>query len=173
MMPSATELEQLINGGLARLSPTPPRPVQVRAIADDTVEISASKTDLEKLILDIAKHEAGKHGVTLDDVQLTMTPLGPRAFQTEINLKAHKLFFSTTVRISGTAEVDAGLGLKLFALVCQGEGAIGSVACGFLSPQLQKLEGRSFPLADLSLGETRLRDVSVELGDQIKITAVC
>ena len=48
---------------------------------------------------------------------------------------------------------------------------MGSVACGLLTPHLEKLEGRTFPLMAFSLGEIRLRDVRIEVADGLKVRA--
>ena len=48
---------------------------------------------------------------------------------------------------------------------------IGSVACGALEPQLRKIEGMTFPLMSLPLGEIQLRDVRIAVADTIEITA--
>jgi hypothetical protein len=45
------------------------------------------------------------------------------------------------------------------------------MACGILKPYLQKFDGREFPLMSLPLGEIRLRDMQLSVGDQLCVTA--
>ena len=52
-----------------------------------------------------------------------------------------------------------------------GAGWLGSLACGVLEPHLAKLNGRSFPLMALPLGEVRLRDVRLAASDKLSVTA--
>ena len=45
------------------------------------------------------------------------------------------------------------------------------MACGILTPHLQKLEAREFPLLAFSLGQLRLRGLELIADDGIKIAA--
>jgi hypothetical protein len=138
---------------------------------EGAVEISASLADLEALIGEVAKTEAGKHGVTIDGVQLSLRSKSPGSLAAEVRLRAKKLFISTSLRVTGRLDLDEELNARISGLDCAGEGAIAGVACGVLKPHLQKLEGREFPLMSLPLGEVRLRDVRIGLGDKLSITA--
>jgi hypothetical protein len=139
--------------------------------ADGRVEISATVSDLEALIADVAKSEAGKHGVNIDSVELSLRSQTPRSLAAEVRLRAKKLFVSAALRIAGHLDLDEKLSAKLSGLDCTGEGAIANVACGVLKPHLQKIEGREFPLMSLPLGEVRLRDVRIAVNDKLSVTA--
>jgi hypothetical protein len=139
--------------------------------ADGRIEISASPSDLEALIGEIAKTEAGKHGVTIDNVQLSLRSTSPRSLAADIRLRAKKLFLSTSLRITGQLDLDEKFNAKISGLDCTGEGAIAGIACGILKPHLQKLDGREFSLMSLPLGEIRLRDMQIRLGEKLAITA--
>jgi hypothetical protein len=139
--------------------------------ADGRIEISASPTDLEALIAEVAKTEAGKHGVTIDGVQLTLRAKSSRSLAAEVRLRAKKLFLSASIRITGQLDLDEELNARLSGLDCTGDGAIASVACGVLKPHLQKIDGRVFPLMSLPLGEIRLRDVQLAVVDKLSVTA--
>ncbi len=91
--------------------------------------------------------------------------------EAEAKVRARKMFFATTIELKAKLAVDDDLNATVSGLKCTGDGAIGSLACGFLAPHLQKLEGRSFPLMALSLGEVRLRDVRLSAGDQLTVSA--
>jgi len=138
---------------------------------DGKIEISASPSDLEALIAKIAKSEAGKHGVTIESVQLKLRSKGSRSLSAEVNLRARKSFFSASIRITGQLDLDEELNARISGLACTGDGAIATLACGVLKPHLQKLEGRGFPLMSLPLGEIRLRDVQMMAGDELSVTA--
>ena len=68
-------------------------------------------------------------------------------------------------------KIDEELVARLSDVNCSGEGAIGTMACGILTPHLQKLEAREFPLLAFSLGQLRLRDLELVADDGIKIAA--
>ncbi|HKP02431.1 MAG TPA: hypothetical protein VJU77_03630 [Chthoniobacterales bacterium] len=140
--------------------------------AQGRVEASVSKADLEALIAEAAQSQAGKHGVKIDNVQLSLRSQGPRSLSAEVSLRVQKLFLSASLRITGQLDLDDALNARLSALDCTGEGAIAGIACNVLKPHLEKLNGREFPLMSLPLGEARLRDVRLAAGDKLSVTAV-
>ena len=109
----------------------------------------------KRLIAKIAKDEAGKHGVTIENVQLTARTTSPRSLEAEVRLRARKLFLSASIRVTGQLDLDSELNARISGLKCKGDGAIAAIACGVLDPHLQKLDGREFPLMSLPLGEIR------------------
>ncbi len=135
------------------------------------VEISIAISDLEALIAAVATTEAGKHGVNIDSVQLSLRSRNPRSLAAEVRLRAKKLFVSASLRITAQLDLDDQLNAKLSGLDCTGDGAIASMACGVLKPHLQKLDGREFALMSLPLGEVRLRDVRIAVNDRLSVTA--
>ena len=145
--------------------------LSIESAADGRIEISASSSDLEALIAKVAKSEAGKHGVTIDSVQLKLRSKTSRSLAAEVRLSARKLFLTASIRITGQLDLDEELEARISGLECSGDGAIAALACGVLKPHLQKLDGREFPLMSLPLGEIRLRDVQVTVGDKLSVTA--
>ena len=139
--------------------------------AEGHVQISAALSDLEALIAEVVKSEAGKHGVNVDNVRLSLRSRSPRSLAAEVRLRAKKLFLSASLRITGQLELDEELNARISGLDCTGEGAMASVACGVLKPHLHALDGRDFSLMSLPLGEVRLRDVLIAVGDKLAITA--
>lgn len=139
--------------------------------ADGRIQVSASPADIEALITQVARVEAGKHGVSIDRVQLALRSDSPRSLAAEVRLRAKKLFLSTTLRITGRLDLDQDLNAKISGLDCTGEGAIASMACGVLKPHLEKMNGRQFPLMSLPLGEVRLRDVRIVAADKLSVSA--
>ena len=135
------------------------------------IDLSTATADLEALIAEVAAAEAGKHGVAVDNVQLSLRSSGPRSLGAEVRLRGRKLFVSASLRITGRLDLDDQLNARISGLDCTGEGAIASVACGILNPQLQRLDGRVFPLMSLPIGEVRLRDVRIAVGDRLSVTA--
>ena len=139
--------------------------------AEGHVEISAAVSDLEALIGEVAKIEAGKHGVNIDSVKLSLRSQSGRSLAAEVRLRAKKLFVSASLRITGQVDLDEQLNAKISGLNCTGEGTIANVACGVLKPHLQKMEGREFSLMSLPLGEVRLRDVRIAVSDKLSVMA--
>ena len=139
--------------------------------AHGRIEVSASPSDIEALIEEVARAEAGKHGVAIDNVQLSLRSNSSRSLSAEVRLRAKKLFLSTTLRVTAQVDLDEELNARISGLDCIGDGAMASIACGVLKPHLEKINGRQFPLLSLPLGEVRLRDVQIVAGDKLSITA--
>jgi hypothetical protein len=141
------------------------------SVAEGKIEISAPLAQLEEAIAKIAKEQAGKHGVTIENVQLTARTTSPRSLEAEVRLRARKLFLSASIRITGQLNLDSELNARISSLKCKGDGAIAALACGVLDPHLRKLDGREFSLMSLPLGEIRLHDVRLGVGDKLSVTA--
>lgn len=139
--------------------------------ADGRVDISVAVAELEALIGQVARAEAEKHGVKVDDVELTLRSRGQRSLTAEVRLRAKKLFVSASLRITAQLDLDEALNAKISGLNCIGDGAIASVACGILKPHLQALDGREFSLMSLPLGQVRLRDVRIAVDVKLFVTA--
>lgn len=143
----------------------------LQSAGNGSVRVATTKANLESAIAEFAEREAGKQGVTIEDVRLNLRQVGPRAVESEANVRARKLFFTTTVRITARLEIDEQLNARISNLNCAGEGAIGSLACGFLAPHLQKVDGRTIPLMSFAMGEVRLREVQLSVGDRLEVQA--
>ena len=171
--PALLDLSLSAQGVILHQAPDPAGNVVLllHRAADGAISISTSPADLEALIAEVARTQAGRHGVIIEGVQLSLRSKSSRSLAAEVRLKARKLFLSTTIRISGQLDLDEQLNAKVSGLNCLGEGAMAGVACGILNPHLRKIEGRSFPLMSLPLGEVRLRDVQITVGDKLLVTA--
>jgi hypothetical protein len=143
----------------------------VHQVTDGHIQISLAISDLEALIAEVAKTEAGKHGVNIDRVELSLRSRSSRSLAAEVRLRAKKMFISASLRVTGQLDLDEQLNAKISGLDCTGDGAIASVACGVLKPHLQKLDGRELSLMSLPLGEVRLRDVQIAVNEKLSVSA--
>ena len=96
---------------------------------------------------------------------------GARSVAANVRLQARKFLFRANVDISGQLDITDDFVAKVSQLKCRGDGAIGSFACGLLEPHLKRLDGHSFPLMSLPLGEVQLHDVRITVADTVEITA--
>jgi len=139
--------------------------------AEGNVEVAIAVADLEALVLAGAKAAAAQQGVTVEDVRIELRARTERALDVVVQVRAKKLFLSATVRISGSAELDEQLNARLSGLECAGDGTLGTLACGFIAPHLQRFNGREFSLMALPLGEVKLRDVRIAAGRELRVSA--
>jgi hypothetical protein len=133
------------------------------------IEITASA--IERLVHSLAAAAAREHGVEIKSTRVTFLGRGPRALSLVAEVTAKVFIASTTIEISGNVDLDERLDARLSALRFSGEGMIAGLAGSFIRPQLARLEGRSFPLMSFALGEMRLRDVQLQAGESLRITA--
>ena len=108
---------------------------------------------------------------SIEEVRLKLQSRTERALDVEVLVRAKKLFLGATVRVTGGLEIDEQLNARLRDLSCAGEGALGGLASGFITPYLQRFDGRSFALAALPLGELKLRDVRLAAGADLRVSA--
>ena len=139
--------------------------------AEGSIEVNLAISDLENLVRAGAEAAAGKHGVTIEDVRIELVSRGERALDLAVQVRAKKLFLSANIRISGSAAIDEQMNARLSGLTCSGDGTLGSLACGFISPHLQRFDGREFSLLALPLGEMKMRDVQIAVGSELHVTA--
>jgi hypothetical protein len=138
---------------------------------DGTVEAAISLSDLEKLVRAGAGVVTREHGVILEDVRIQLQALSARSLAAKVCVRARKLFLNAAVEVKGRVEIDDQMMAHLSGLDCSGEGTLGTLACGFIGPHLQRLEGRSFSLLALPLGEVQLREVRLSIDDHLRVRA--
>ncbi|HEX8297501.1 MAG TPA: hypothetical protein VF593_14440 [Chthoniobacteraceae bacterium] len=126
---------------------------------------------LEKLLQQVAGEAASQHGVDIKQTKLELNALGPRLLAFRADVTAKMFVMSATVTLSGQVEVDDQMQAKVSQLRFTGDGMIANAAGGFIRPQLEKFEGRTFALMTFSLGEIKLRDLQVTGGDSLRLTA--
>jgi hypothetical protein len=143
----------------------------VKRANDGHITISASQIDLENSITEAARTEARKKGVSVESVRLALRARGARSLAADVQLQARKFLLRAKIDIYGQLDIDNDFVAKISQLKCKGDGALGSLACGVLEPHLQRLDGRTFPLMSLPLGEIQLRDVRIAVADTIEVTA--
>jgi hypothetical protein len=135
------------------------------------IEFAIAKADLEALALTAVKAAALRQGVQVEDVRIDLRARSERVLDIVAHIQAKKLFLGATLRISGRAEIDERLTARLSGLECTGDGPLGTLACGLISPHLQRLSGREFSLMAVPIGEARLNQVRLATVDGLRITA--
>lgn len=143
----------------------------LQSAIEGSVELTISKTDLQRLILGRARIEAQKHGVSIEDVRLDLRSRGSRSLDADMQVRARKLFLGATVTIKGRLDIDEHLTAKLSDLRCRGNGTLGTLACNFLSPILDRANNHEVSLMALPLGELRLLGLQLSTGDTLRISA--
>ena len=143
----------------------------VRRAREGHIVISAAQLDLENAIGKMASEQAGRKGVSVENVRLALRARGARSLAADITLQARKFLLRAKIDIYGQLDITDDFVAKISHLKCKGDGALGSIACSALEPHLQRLNGSTFPLMSLPLGEIQLRDIRIAVADTVDITA--
>ena len=148
------------------------RPILLLADAKNgAVTIKVRKQDLDALVLTAAREGAAKQGVQILESQLTLTQVNDRSLAAEVRVKAKKMFMTATLHLTGKLAIDDALNVRISDVTITGEGMLGEVASAGIRPHLQQVNGKEFPLTALPLGDVRIRDVRVQVGDTLIVTA--
>jgi hypothetical protein len=143
----------------------------LRNAAQGTLQATVSLADLQHLVRSVASAAARRQGIILENLRLHLEAQTERSLNLELRTRARKLFLNTEVRIIGRVLIDETLNAQVSGLECFAEGTLGTLACGFLAPYLQRFNNRAFSLAALPLSELQLHDVRVAVGHHLRITA--
>jgi hypothetical protein len=145
----------------------------IKEAKDGHLQAQISRDDLEHVLLEAARMAAADRGISIQDVRLDLKQDARKrgAIEASVEVTAKK-FVSAVIEITGRLEIDDELNVRLSNLVCAGHGMIGGLVCGFVRPQLDRLESRKFPLMGFSLGEIRLHDLDVRIDrDVLRVRA--
>lgn len=143
----------------------------VRKAREGHIVISAAQLDLERIIGEMASIQAGRKGVSVENVRLALRARGARSLAADVQLQARKFLLRAKIDIYGQLDITDDFVARISHLKCKGDGTLGSLACGVLEPHLQRLDGSTFSLMSLPLGEIQLRDVRIAVADTVEITA--
>ena len=133
--------------------------------------LGAAVADLEALVQQLAAGAAEKQGVEIKRTKLEFTARGPQALSFRCTVTAKMFIMSADLALSGELAVDAQLNARVSGLTLGGDAMITKIAGGFIRPQLEKLEGRVFPLGALSPGGLPLREVEIGTDGGLEIRA--
>jgi hypothetical protein len=136
-----------------------------------TVRAMMAKSDIEALARTAAEMAARGQGIKIEGLDLTLTGEGKRSLAAEVRVRAKKLMVSGVVRITGRVDIDDELNATVSKLDAEGEGMIGSMASGLVKSKLKPYEGRTFPLMTFSLGDVTLRDLAIDVKNNVQVTA--
>jgi hypothetical protein len=136
------------------------------------VSANITRADIEKLLLAGAKQAAASKGVTIEETALKLRSVGPRSIEVNLNVRARMSFFSANVPISGRLVIDDRFNATISDLACRGEGPVGLIVAGLVTPRLEPYNGKQIPLMALPLGDVKLRDIQLQTQNGVAVQAV-
>jgi hypothetical protein len=152
------------------------RPVMMLTAASDGRMVGrVSRAELQAVITAKARAAAKEKGVEIEQIDINFTQLGPRSIRLDAKATVQtKALFKTirgAVTFAGRLDVDDRLVAKLSELNVAGEGMMIALAVNMVRGRITALEGKEFPLTTFALGGVRLRDVQLQVGDELAVTA--
>ncbi|HEX4590069.1 MAG TPA: hypothetical protein VH120_09085 [Gemmataceae bacterium] len=152
------------------------RPVlSLAAAGDGRVTARVSRAELEALVTAKAREAARQKGIDVEGIDFNLAQLGPRSVRLEGKAAvATKALFKTVrgaVVFGGRVDIDDRLVAKLSELNVAGEGMMIALAVNLIRGRITAFEGKEFPLTTFALGGVRLRDVQLQVGDELAVTA--
>jgi hypothetical protein len=145
------------------------------AAREGHVEAKARRQDVETLVQTTVRELAQQKGVDVERTEFQLTSAGPRSLRLDAKVFVKKKVLVQTIRgavtLAGRLDIDDRLVAKLSGLTLNGEGVIVSLAVAMFRDRVQALEGQEFPLTAFALGAIRLRDVQLQIGDELRVTA--
>ena len=139
-------------------------------LREGSLSISASQLNLENGIVEIARQQARKHGIVIEQVRLALRARGARSLAADVRIQARKFLLRARLDIYGQLDINEDFVVKVSELRCKSDNAVGAMACSALEPLFQKLNGKIFSLKSLPLGEIQLRDVRLAVADTVEVT---
>jgi hypothetical protein len=152
------------------------RPVLVLVAATDgRVAARILRTDLQTFLTARARAAAREYGVEIERIDLNVTQLGPRSVRIDAKAAVQtKALFKTiqgAVTFAGRADIDDRLVAKLSGLNIVGEGMMIALAVNLVRGKFSAFEGKEFQLTTFAPGAVLLRDVQLQVGDELTVTA--
>ncbi|HYR59363.1 MAG TPA: hypothetical protein VEO95_12070 [Chthoniobacteraceae bacterium] len=145
--------------------------VVIRHAAHGHVAIEMARVDFERLLHSLAAEAARERGVDVKSTKIQVSSRGPRAISVSAEVTAKMFIATTTMMLGGDLDIDEHFNARLSNLQFRGDGMIGNIAGAIIRPQLAQLEGRTLPLMSFALGEISLRDVQLDAGEPLRLSA--
>jgi len=139
-------------------------------LSDGLLAIRIATADLERVLLEAAGEWGRPHGVRVERVELELAQAGQRQVRALARIKVRKLL-PVNVKLEALLTLDEQLNATLTGVSARAEGLLGKAIDPELSRRAGQLEGRSWPLAALPLGDLRVRSLEVRVQDGLELRA--
>jgi len=138
---------------------------------DGSLLIELTRAELQGILMAFAQAAAAEQGAKIESAELSLSQAGERAVSATLRVKAKKMFVGVGVTVQGRADVNEQLKVTLSNLAANGDGTVGGMVAALLGGKLKEHDGKQFDLAPPALKNVRLKDLKVDAGDPLRITA--
>jgi len=143
----------------------------LRDARDGHFTLDMARGDVESIIRTTFDAEGRKYYLSVEEARLAFVQEGPRATHLTLDLKVKQFGVAAHVRFAGRVTLDDELVATVSDLTPSGQGAVGSAVMAIADPLIRRYEGYRIPLRNLFAAELPLRNVHMEAGETLHVTA--
>lgn len=150
------------------------RPMVMLADAKNaTFQFQADMADIERVLMMDLNDAAEKYKVKAVKVKLKLEAVNNRSIDVDLRLSTKVLeYVPATMHFQAHVDIDGDMYAKLSHLKCDGDEALGPLITSLIRPGLHKYEGKSRLIFGFPTGDLKLRDVKIQGGDELRVTAI-
>jgi hypothetical protein len=126
--------------------------------------------DIEGAIHAAASAMAKERGVEVKKTRLELSTPDSAAIDFRVTCEVKAMLMSASFTVAGEAEIGTDLEAVVKSLEFTGDGMMASMAKGFVEPQLEKIRGRRFSLAQIRIPGLRVQSVQVQAAERVRLT---
>lgn len=134
------------------------------------LHFSAQRDDLTRVFTAGARRGAGRAGVRVQDLSLTLEAPNPRTVSAQLTMTGSWLLLPMRLYISGNLVVDDDLHAHFDQFTVRGEGPAGEFLQPFIARALKRLEERRSPLMAFRDEQTLATDFTATSGERFEVT---
>lgn len=139
--------------------------------ASGNLEIAAKASDLEAALRVVVAGLADANGAKLKDLRLRVESAGERALVLAVDVAASKFMMTAKVRALAELSLDDNMNLHIRNVDLTGDGAAGAMVANLLADKIGQWRGRRIDLGQFVFAGAALRDVKLETGQQLRLSA--
>ena len=132
--------------------------------------LQTSKSDLNAAVFAAVAAAAHERGIAVSDSRLDLVATSPRTADFRLTVAVKAMMMSAEIAVVGKAQIGDDLQARIAAIDLEGGGMIAGIARSALEPQLAKVRGMAYPLANLQIPGLRVADVALTTGEQVMLT---
>ena len=138
---------------------------------EGTLHFDASHDDLQKLVQAMAREKAASHAVSIRSTELDLQSIGPRSVLADLHVSTAVGFIPAGMRFTARVDIDDHMNARISNLTCVGDDILGPLIVGLIHPAIAKYNNTTHPLISFPSGQLKLRDVQIQAGEHIDMTA--
>lgn len=139
--------------------------------ASGNVEISSRAAAVEAALRAAVGELAEANGARLKDLRLRLESAGPRGLLVAVDVAAVKFMMTAKVRALAEASLDDDMNLRIGNVEVSGDGAAGTMVANFLAGKAAQWRGREISLSQYMFAGAALRDVQMQVGEELRLSA--